>query len=335
MKPALVSAYRYHRRGLPEVRHYPSRMGTPPTAVPHSAVAALAFARADVAKGTPRYDSTDYGPGTRQRRREDSAAWVKDEPEMFALHGDTGQGAFRFVGNVESEWPRHGGGWFTRDSRDHGGWYTDPYGDVMKDGTGLCWGVVYQMPGHKGTTRFVAGYQYGGMDEGVTLDLSRVFEAPRGGDSWNTDPKDHDAAQKAARYANGLAENAAEEEREWQSASAAGYRWREAGEEAEKARADALALLAERRRAKLATIDDESERGWSEAASAFPALCDAIRSKVSAAVETIREARELRRKLAAGEGDGSDREALSFWPRSPRLACAFNDAAGTLVIVKA
>lgn len=109
---------------------------------------ALNAARRDVESGTCRYPSgyrsgnvVTYQPG------QPGIAYV-DKPESVGL---------RYVGQVSPEFRRGPFG-----GRDSEGWLTDPYGDTFKDGTGLCYGEVYQLPGKDGESRFVAGYRFGG-----------------------------------------------------------------------------------------------------------------------------------------------------------------------------
>ena len=209
-------------------------------------------------------------------RRGERLAHVSD-PEAFGL---------RHVGNVEAE--SHGGR-NAFSNRDSCGWYTDPYGDVFRDGTGLVWGVVYQLPARNGCARFVAGYQFGGQDGGPCLDLGNVYESEsmRGADCA---PTDHDDARDAARAADSMAERAAEQEREYQTAWALGRAYDDARQEALEARTAALALLKERRAAK------------AKAGGLLPAICAAIRDSVAGHVETIREARDTMAKALEGEG---------------------------------
>lgn len=205
-----------------------------------------------------------------------------DKPESFGL---------RHVGNVEAE--SHGGrDTFSR--RDSCGWYTDPYGDVFRDGTGLVWGVVYQLPARNGCARFVAGYQFGGTDSGPTLDLGNVYtsESGRGLNCSYEGAQGHDDARDAARAADSMAERAAKKEQEYQTAWALGRAYGDARQEALEARTAALALLKERRAA------------MAEASGRLPAICAAIRESVAGHVETIREARDTMAKALEGEGAG-------------------------------
>lgn len=119
-------------------------------------------------------------------------------------------GMLRLVGRVEAEsYGSRSKTWCTRDTC---GWYTDPDGYVMTDGDGLCWGVVYQLSTRKGKLRFVAGYQFGGTDDGPTLDLGRIYESRNDGETTSP-PVGADGALEAARRADDMARDAAEEER--------------------------------------------------------------------------------------------------------------------------
>jgi len=189
------------------------------------------------------------------------------------------------------------------DSRLPGGWYDNPHGESGPDGWGLVVPVVAQLSGRDGRARFVAGYRMGDSDGGgATFDTSRIFEEP--GEDWEA------ARREAARAANGLAESAAEEEREYQTAREAGQRWAELKEEEEEARAAALAILAERRAAKAA------------AGANLPAICRAIRDSVAGHWATIQDNRAKRAELAAGDCD-----SLYFYTGEERLREAFCDGA--------
>lgn len=259
---------------------------------------ALARARRDVAFGAKArypnpYPRIGHGNGVSWRPDQPGIAYV-DKPESVGL---------RFVGHVVPEM-RRGDVW---DSRGNTGWHTDPYGDVFRDGTGLAWGEVYQLPGRKGETRFVAGYRFGGCDGGPTLDFGRIYVESRG--DWELDVPNCDAAIDAARAADSMAEHAAEDEREYQTAWQAGSRWNDLAEVISDARKKALAILAERRKVK--------------GSDASPVLCEVIRDKIRDLVESIAESRAEQRKLADG-----DAEDLYFWPGDQRLRDAFMEGAG-------
>lgn len=237
-------------------------------------------------------------------RRAERLAHVS-RPEAFGL---------RLVGRVT---PESYGGRDTWDTRESCGWHTDPHGDVFRDGTGLCYGVVYQLPARKGRARFVAGYEFGGTDGGPTLDLGNVYtsESARGLNCSYEGAQGHDDARDAARAADSMAERAAERaaerEREYQTAWALGNVYAEARQEVTEARTAALALLKERRAA------------MTEAGGRLPAICAAIRESVAGYVETIRDARE--RMAKALEGDGP--HGLCVYMGQDEKA-AFCDAAG-------
>ena len=227
--------------------------------------------------------------------RKTGLAYV-EKPESVGL---------RLVGKVEAECGGRNGYWSKRETC---GWYTDPYGDVFRDGTGLCWGVVYQLAGRKGESRFVAGYQFGGFDDGPTLDLGTIYTEPRG--DYDASPTELDAARDAARSADSMAQHAAEEEREYQTAWQAGSAYASEGESIAEARQAALAILTERHSVK----GDKA---------AYPALCAAIRDRVADLLSTISEARAKRANLAAG-----DEPDLYFYSGEKRLRDAFCEGAG-------
>jgi hypothetical protein len=207
----------------------------------------------------------------------------------------------RYVGRVV---PEFGGGVW--DSRGNTGWHTCPHGDVFIDGSGLCYGVVYQLPARNGRARFVAGFEFGGVDGGPSLDLATVYES-----EFEDNAQDGARHSGAARAADNAARKAGEEEREYQTAWRAGSDYAEKAEEIETARQAALALLAERRAARKA--------GGVE----LPAICAAIRETVTRARETITQAREDMAELVAG-----DYADLIFWPGDDRLQGAFCEGAG-------
>lgn len=241
---------------------------------------ALARARRDVAEGKTRYPNPypriGHGKG-----------W---KPESDGL---------RFVGRVVPEERRE----CIWDKSGETGWYADPHGH----GWNLCYGVVYQLPSRKGESRFVAGYDWSDFEGGPTLDLTRVYVEPRS--DWEVDVMTCDAAIDAARAADSMAEHAAEEEREYQTAWAAGSAWADAAEVISDARKKALSILAERRKV------NESD--------ASPVLCEVIRDKIRDLVESIAETRAEQRKLA--DGDARD---LYFWNGDQRLRDAFMEGAG-------
>lgn len=188
---------------------------------------------------------------------------------------------------------------------DHNGWYTDPFGDVFRDGSGLCFGVVCQLPGKGGRARYVAGYQFGGVDGGPTLDLTTVYESESTG--WHGDTPD--AMTDAARAADELARIAGEKEREYQTAWQAGSQWAGELETVETTRRETLALLKENR-----------ESGGSRD---LPAIHATIKAAACEARARIVAARDRMKELAAGDCD-----SLYFWPGDETLQGAFCEGAG-------
>lgn len=169
----------------------------------------------------------------------------------------------------------------------HTGWHTDPQsdGDTIR-------GLVFRLPAGRG---FLAAWSLGEHMCGF-LDSSTVYPDETG----------------AAYAADSMAESAADEERDYQTARQAGQQWADIGEQIAATRKEALQILAERRQVKGVEA---------------PALCAAIRSKVESLLEDIREAREEREKLANGDADH-----LWFYPGEKRLREAFNEGAGATVL---
>lgn len=202
------------------------------------------------------------------------------------------------------------------------------YCDTFRENT--CDGFVAQLPSRNGRARFVAGYGFSHCDGGASFDLTRVFESDfkaeresarrQIGKAYWTPAMEaagywaesaHETARKeAAKAAAGMAEHEAEKEREYQSAWQAGARWAALKEEEEAARAEALAILAERRAA----------RGINPAG--FPALCAALRGQVAGLCRDIAKSRAKRAELAQGNA-GEE----SFWPGEERLREAFCEGA--------
>lgn len=304
MENTLQAAFNYHRRNL-----LSARVGKRPAfqaqlqrdldlRMGGAAARAIAEARRDVAAGTERY----IGRHAWQKPYP-AATWQPDSAGLAYVDHPENAG-LRLVGRVSPDFRR---GPFNGNPAE--GWVTDPYGITCRDGTGLCCGVVYQLPARKGCARFVAGYQFGGGDDdGAMLDLSRVYTSlsARGDDC---SPVDHEDARDAACAADSMAQKAAEDEREYQTAWAAGSQWAQEQEAIREARQEALAILAERRAVK--------------GESAYPALCKAIRSQVQSLLRTIAKSRAEAAKLASGDVEG-----LGFWNGDARLHAVFCEAAG-------
>ena len=291
---ALQSAYRFQRN---------TRLGSGFVPI-GQAVAAIARARRDVANGTVRYPRDNYA----------AVCWQSGKPGIAYVQSIMGAG-LRHVGDVVANCGGRNGYWHTRNGR--AGWYTDPHGDSYKDGTGLCWGVVYQLPGRDGMARFVAGYVMGGCsDENPTIDFSYIHESPT-----DYSAQDCDAAIDAARAADSMAERAAEAEREYQTAWSAGSLFAVLGDDIATQRKAALALFKERRLAKAVGLSGDT----------YGAICEALRAAIASAVSTIEKAREKRAQLASGDYDRPGMP-LYFSTRDAALREAFNEGAGETVL---
>ena len=301
MDSKLATAFRFHMRNArPAFYHaqgYNGKNAWPEKA--HGiAKEAIARARKDISEGKSRYHDSYIH---RAHRDSNGMIYLGDKPENFGL---------RLVGRVMAEPYGRAGYW---DKSGDSGWYTDPYGDVFKDGTGLCYGLVYQLPGRDGHARFVTAYEFGGMDESLVFDMSRVFsEDRRAGSSWDS-PEDSQACRDAIYHADSMAKYAAEQEREYQAARQAGSQWADEQSDIAATRAEVMGILQERRAVKGTT--------------AYPALCRAITARVRDLLGDIAERRERARKLASG-----DAGTLSFYDGDKRLREAFNEGAGESVL---
>ena len=149
----------------------------------------------------------------RHRELQRPVYWDKERPGFAHMNHEDPAPLLRFIGaaDVESSW-----GQIVDHSRgNHIGWFTNNDGFTSKDGDGLVWGVVYQLPPVNRCPRFVGGYQFGGCGMGPTLDLKEQFieEVPL---SYGENHRECTAARHAARHADCLAQEVAEREREYQ-----------------------------------------------------------------------------------------------------------------------
>lgn len=252
----LLSAYRFHRSR-------PSHI---------SAKGALKMARLDIAMDRKRFASS---PWTGERFP--LACRDTKDRDNWHIQNDDDFRVTRAADHIRL---------------DHDGWYTDPYQDVGKDGSGLCYGVVVNLT----HGRFYPGYQFGGIDGGPTVDFSTAYDTP----------------EDAARPADSMAQHAAEDELEYQTAWQAGSRFAELGERISAARKEALSIMREWK---------EQRRNVSDPAK-VQALCAAIGQRVDDLVSEISSWKDKRAALKAG-----DNPKLSFYP-DERLTAAFNEGAG-------
>lgn len=210
-------------------------------------------------------------------RKPFAATYRDDKPAFGAVIPAHVQGDnfLRWSWNVGPETGR-----LYRSSSEFSGYYTRPDGDCYTDGTGLVWGVVYRLPGRKGRNRYLAGYQFGGMDAGPTLDLGRIF-----------DNEGH-----AGRAADQMAHAASQAELAYQTAFEAGRKAAGIAARAKRNREALKALLRERRALKPARVQ-------------APAICEAVADRCRNLWAEVRAASARIARLAAG--DNSD---LYFFP---------------------
>ena len=305
MDSKLKKAFRWH---LQHPRRFIGAHGLQCPVGTH-AIDAIMRARADVAAGKNRYPAP-VKPFPAFGAQNDSGYRRSEKPEAAGL---------RLVGRVEADCGGRNGIW---DDHDSSGWYADDRQD------NLGYGLVYQLPGRNGQSRFVAGYAFSD-DCGVTLDLSRVYAEPAafpeparksatgytmGGHwTWQDNPREMDAARDAAFAADSMAQAAAISEREYQTAWRAGAEW---GDET----ADIAAVREEIR-------DILQDLRQLRCTSGYPALCKVIAARVRDLLADMQERRNRRDELARGE-----RKHLIFWPGDKCLAAAFNDGAGEQVL---
>ena len=238
---AIASHYRYFRN----VR------GLPATA---ARAAALELPAAYV-KGREYYGPRG-GAGAVFKQGGDSLRWIES----------TADAGLRFVA------------WADELARlDHTGWFTDEFqSETLRGG-------VWQLPGRNGEARLVYGFAEfegrGEMNPGsAAICVSDIVRQPMRGEFGNLD--ETEGARDAARYADGLAESAAEERRDYSAAYERGRKAAEADAEAIAARGELLPLLAELRALRRSPVAGET-----------PAACKALRRAVDSLLETISEKR--------------------------------------------
>ncbi len=253
-----------------------------PTAPP--AIRAMATARTRYADGVASYTDSTFPASYATPQAAGNHVRYVTNPASFGL---------REIGAVEVDV----GGWRCREFWQTGnrrnGWYTDEENASTRDGSGLMWGVVFQMTARNGVTRFVPGYQNG--DEsgaGVTVDLGDV-ESFSTRDEYMS-PLDNPAARDAARTADHMAQTAAENEREWRRASNAGNHYADARAAVHSARRELLAILKDARPYRRPRLGG----------SMSPHLCKAIADTAARLRAVIRTERQNMADYASGWRDG-------------------------------
>lgn len=180
---------------------------------------------------------------------------------------------------------------------EHTGWHCTEEnwsGETLRGG-------VWQLPGKGGAARLLYGYTEfegrGEMNPGsAALCVSDVVSVPMA-DDWRGDLMGADEMADAARYADGLAESAAEDRRDYDSAYQAGREAAERDNAAAEARRELLPLLAELRALRRSRVAGET-----------PAACKALRSAVDSLLETI-SAKRAKRDSAWADVWGDSLEA--------------------------
>lgn len=250
-----------------------------------------------VAKGSPpsRMATAMHG-GSKSQQVGRYGGRTDRDGQRFYYHGESGEWrALRHVRDADSV------------CRDLTGYCDNPHGDTWRDGSGVVVGMVAQLRARDGRAVYVPGFRFKGHEDSGTFDMGDLYTA-----DGRSESDAEEAERDAARAGDALAEQAAERERDYQSAWGAGSEWATLAGEVRKLRADALAILRERRTARTLRAD------------AFPALCDAIRDRVSDLRERIADARAEMARLVDGDGTES-----GYWhDGGPDARAAFCEAAG-------
>ena len=230
-----------------------------------SPAAALAFARelpAAYVTGAEWYESSGGPCGSASREGGETARHCADVDAI----------GLRFVGEAEALASLRYNGWYNREAED---------GETLA-------GAVWQLPAKRGVARLIYGYrekEANGKEMNPGSALLRTSDIVRANVRGLEDITDAPETRDAAIWADGMAERAAEDERDWNRDYQAGARAAERDAAALEARAELMPLLAELRAVRRGAL-----------AGTLPAVCAALRERVDSALEAIREAREARDK---------------------------------------
>ncbi|WP_315764489.1 hypothetical protein [Bradyrhizobium sp. SZCCHNR2009] len=210
----------------------------------YSPAKALADARNAIASGRAvSFGITSFLPcltiGAPFKLGADMCRWI-ERPADYGL---------RFVGNADDIAPR---------TVRHTGWYCSDDNWTGEKARGCVW----QLPARNGRPQFVAALSTTDNDEGVIVAF---------------DITDDEAT--AAIWADGLAENYADNSRDYQRVYSARVRYDELADDISALRKDCLALIRELK---------------PRLRSFGPAMCRALRHAVASQLETIRRARQER-----------------------------------------
>lgn len=134
--------------------------------------------------------------------------WLEgDDKGKAVLLGKPEAAGLRLIDRVAVEFRYHDD-WHQKQTDHITGWYTDLDGWHGRNGEGLVWGEVYQLPARRGKCLLVPAYHVGDSDE-VVLDFSRM-------DRGRADGSGYYNAGQVARIADGMAESYSEDERQYQ-----------------------------------------------------------------------------------------------------------------------
>lgn len=194
---------------------------------------------------------------------------------------------------------------------DHRGWYTRADGDSGETITG----AVFLLPGRAGVSQLFAGYieQGFGEDGAAVIDVKREDYTSRG-----EDVRESDEINDTAGAADRLAEIAAENMREHDSAWQAGARYA-------ANRQEIFAALAEIRAYQTSARKLDACRPVLTPAREDETALDAIRECMERRRETVDSLKKENAELKAG--DNSD---FYFYANDPALMSSFDDGAGSV-----
>lgn len=212
LNPSLVSAFKYQRLAYAIDR-------------PRRAIDALKSARIDLKAGKERYPRQHFAMrgGADWKIARDTVFFVEQPDEYMRRVG--------FVDEIPNE-----RGYRSRYMVDHKGWFLrdDDCSEVAR-------GVVFQLPAHKGTCRYLSAVA-DPFNNGPAILSLELF----------------DDLSEAARNADYLAEHYAEKERDYNRAWDAGQRYADLGAEIAEQRKSTLTLIREVKR-QCATLRDMPE----------------------------------------------------------------------------
>jgi hypothetical protein len=206
---------------------------------------ALEYARDDAKAGKRRYPSSTHYTNSRV-----NPPWQSGSATLRWIEKPSSIG-LRLVGYADEII-----------SLRHKGWYTNDYQEET------IRGIVYQWPARNGKERFVYGYE---DPNGNGNAAALCFDV--------ADDKDD-----AARWADSVAEYAAEEEREYNAASDARIRFDGLADDISAERKSLLQLIRELKE-KRATLCDA------------PVIIATLQTSIERGLDVIREAREKRAEL--------------------------------------